>query len=154
MDNETLITLTADIVSAHVSNNRLSPDDVPALIQSVFAALSNAANPAPIVAEVVRPQPAVSIRSSVKPDAIACLECGARFKTLKKHLNTEHGFTAEEYRARWSLGADYPLVAPDYTARRSEMAQKIGLGRKPKAAAPKAKAAKAPRAAKNVAAAE
>jgi len=154
MDNETIITLTADIVSAHVSNNVLSPDDVPTLIQSVFAALSHAANPVPVIAEVVRPQPAVSIRSSVKPDAIACLECGARFKMLKRHLSTEHGFTTEEYKVRWSLGADYPLVASEYAARRSELAQKIGLGRKPRAAAPKSKAVRAPKAAKNVGAAE
>ena len=130
MDNETIIALTADIVSAHVSNNLLASDDVPALIQSVFAALSNAANPAPVVIEEPRPQPAVSIRSSVKPDAIACLECGAKFKTLKRHLGTEHGMTPAEYRARWNLPADYPMVAPDYAERLRALAKEIGLGTK------------------------
>ena len=130
MDNETIIALTADIVSAHVSNNVLASDDVPALIQSVFAALSNVANPAPVVIEEPRPQPAVSIRSAVKPDAIACLDCGAKFKTLKRHLGIKHGMTPEAYKARWGLAADYQLVAHNYAAQRSEIAQKIGLGRR------------------------
>lgn len=150
MDNETIITLTADIVSAHVSNNKLDAGEVPALIQSVFGALANAANPAPAAAEEVKPQPAVSIRSSVKPDAVACLECGAKFKMLKRHLSTERGMTPEDYKARWNLGSDYPLVAPNYAAQRSELAQKIGLGRKanPAKAATKAKTPRAPKAAK------
>ena len=126
---ETLITLTSDIVAAHVSNNSVSVEDVPSLITKVFDALAGLGTPAP-VAEV-RPEPAVSIRSSVKKDHIVCLECGKKMKMLKRHLSTDHNMTAEEYRARWGLGAEYPLVAPDYADRRRELAVKIGLGRTP-----------------------
>lgn len=134
MEKETLITLTADIVSAHVGNNSVAAADMPVLIQSIYSALSNAAEPAPI--EEARPEPAVSIRSSVKPDAITCLECGKKLKMLKRHLSTDHTMTPDEYRRRWDLPADYPLVAPDYAAKRRDLAVKIGLGRKP-AAKPK-----------------
>ncbi len=134
MDKETMISLTADIVSAHVSNNPLDATDVPDLIRSVFMALSNAVNPTPSVVEEIMPQPAVSIRASVKPDALTCLECGAKFKMLKRHLSAEHDMTAKDYKARWNLGSDYPLVAPNYATQRSELAQTIGLGRKTKVA--------------------
>ena len=129
MDNETIITLAADIVSAHVSNNNVATVDVPKLIQTVYAALANVGAP-PVVVEEKR-EPAVSIRSSIKPDSITCLDCGAKMKMLKRHLTTDHGLTPQEYRARWGLNADYPLVAPEYAARRKELAVKIGLGRKP-----------------------
>ena len=126
---ETLITLTSDIVAAHVSNNDVAVADVPGLITSVFAALSglDASQPAP----EPRPDPAVSIRSSVKKDHIVCLDCGKKMKMLKRHLSTEHGMTPDEYRARWELAPDYPLVAPAYAATRRDLAKKIGLGRKP-----------------------
>lgn len=146
MENETIITLTADIVSAHVSNNSVAAGDIPTLIQSVFGALAAAGQPAPAVEE--KPTPAVSVRSSVKQDAIACLECGGKYKMLKRHLNTDHGLTPIEYKARWGLTADYPLVAPAYAAKRKELALKIGLGRKPgakvKAKSPRTRKAAAP----------
>ncbi len=126
---ETLITLTSDIVAAHVSNNDVAVGDVPNLITSVFAALSTLGS-GEKVAEP-RPDPAVSIRSSIKKDHVVCLDCGKKMKMLKRHLNTEHGMTPDEYRARWELGPDYPLVAPNYAATRRDLAKKIGLGRKP-----------------------
>ena len=129
MENETIITLAADIVSAHASNNTVSAADMAGLIQTVYGALATLGTTAPVVVEEL--EPAVSIRSSVKPDAIACLECGAKFKMLKRHLNTDHNLSPADYRARWGLKPDYPLVAPNYAAKRSELALKIGLGRKP-----------------------
>lgn len=129
MADETLLTLAADIVSAHVGHNAVPADQLPVLIQSVYTALATLGQePAPV--EEKR-EPAVSIRSSVKPEAITCLECGAKMKMLKRHLGTDHGLTPAEYRARWQLAADYPMVAPDYAAKRKELAVKIGLGRKP-----------------------
>ena len=129
MENETIITLAADIVSAHASNNTVSAADMAGLIQTVYGALATLGTTAPVVEK--EREPAVSIRSSVKPDAIACLECGAKFKMLKRHLNTDHNLSPADYRARWGLKPDYPLVAPNYAAKRSELALKIGLGRKP-----------------------
>ena len=126
---ETLITLTSDIVAAHVSNNNVAVEDVPNLITSVFDALSGLGGSQ--AAEEERPEPAVSVRSSVKKDHIVCLDCGKKMKMLKRHLSTEHGMTPEEYKARWDLGPDYPLVAPDYAETRRDLAKKIGLGRKP-----------------------
>lgn len=126
---ETLITLTSDIVAAHVSNNNVSVEDVPALITNVYGALSVLGEAAPAVEKL--PEPAVSIRSSVKPDHIVCLEDGKKLKMLKRHLMTHYNMTPEQYRARWSLPADYPMVAPNYAEKRRELAKKIGLGRKP-----------------------
>ena len=127
--SETLITLTSDIVAAHVSNNSVAVEDVPSLIQNVYGALSGLGDEE--VVEEAPLEPAVSIRSSVKPDSITCLECGKKMKMLKRHLSTDHGLTTEEYKARWNLNADYPLVAPNYAEKRRELAVKIGLGRKP-----------------------
>lgn len=127
---ETLITLTSDIVAAHVSNNSVSVDDLPTLIGNVFNALAGLGQAAP-AAEVAPPKPAVSVRASVKPDKITCLDCGMELKMLKRHLMTHHGMTPEDYRARWNLPADYPLVAPNYAEKRRDLAVKIGLGRKP-----------------------
>jgi len=137
--NADLLTLTADIIAAHVENNKVATSDLPAAIAAVYNALAGLSQPAEPVAE---PQsPAVSIRASVKPDAITCLECGARQKTLKRHLGTAHDLTPAEYRAKWNLPADYPMVAPNYAAMRADMAKRIGLGRKPGAkVAPKAAA--------------
>ena len=126
---ETLITLTSDIVAAHVSNNSVAVDDVPSLISNVFAALSSLGGGA-TVAEA-RPEPAVSIRASVKKDHVVCLDCGKKMKMLKRHLSTEHGMTPDEYRARWELGPDYPLVAPNYAETRRKLAKQIGLGKIP-----------------------
>lgn len=126
---ETLITLTSDIVASHVGNNDVAVADVPTLISNVYAALAGL-GAAPVVEEV-KPQPAVAIRNSVKPEYIVCLEDGQKLKMLKRYLRTNFDMTPEEYRARWGLPADYPMVAPNYAEKRRELAKKIGLGRKP-----------------------
>lgn len=126
---EMLITLTSDIVAAHVSNNNVAVDEVTTLIQNIYGALSGLGQKVEPVA--VPLEPAVSIRSSVKPDSVTCLECGKKMKMLKRHLSTDHSLSTEEYRSRWGLGSDYPLVAPNYAEKRRELAKKIGLGRKP-----------------------
>jgi len=130
MNSELLVTLTSDVVSAHVSNNTLDAAELPKLIQTVYGALAAAGQPAEV--EPTPLTPAVSVRSSVKPDAITCLECGARFKMLKRHLGTDHNLTPAEYRVRWGLVSDYPLVAPNYAETRKQLALKIGLGRNTK----------------------
>ena len=126
---ETLITLTSDIVAAHVSNNDVAVADLPGLITNVYAALANLGE-APVVEEA-KPQPAVAIRNSVKPDYIVCLEDGKKLKMLKRYLRTNYDMSPEDYRARWGLPADYPMVAPNYAEKRRDLAKKIGLGRKP-----------------------
>jgi predicted transcriptional regulator len=125
---ETLITLTADIVSAHVSNNSVAVSDLPALIQNVHSALTGLGQAAPV--PEAKLEPAVSIRSSVKPDYIVCLEDGKKLKMLKRHLMTHYQMTPEQYRAKWNLPADYPMVAPNYAEQRRSLAKKIGLGTK------------------------
>ena len=129
MADETLLEHVADIVSAHVSNNSVSVNDLPGLIQSVYASLAALGQAPELVEEKLTP--AVSVRASVKPDAVTCLDCGVRLKMLKRHLGTDHGMTPAEYRARWNLPADHPLVAPDYAAKRKDLALRIGLGGKP-----------------------
>lgn len=126
---ETLISLTSDIVAAHLSNNNVDVDAVPGLITNVYGALSGLGEQ-PQPAEE-RPEPAVSIRASVKPDYIVCLEDGKKLKMLKRYLRTNFDMTPEEYRARWNLPSDYPMVAPNYAEKRRDLAKKIGLGRKP-----------------------
>jgi predicted transcriptional regulator len=152
--DETLITLTADIVAAHVSNNSVAVNDLGTLIANVHTALF--ALSAPAVVEEVKLEPAVSIRSSIKPDFIVCLEDGKKLKMLKRHLMTHYQMTPADYRAKWNLPADYPMVAPNYAQQRKELAMKIGLGRKPRATAPVVvpKAARVPRAKKVVEPAE
>jgi predicted transcriptional regulator len=127
--NETLITLTSDIVAAHVSNNSVAVSDLSVLITNVYGALAGLGQVA--AAPEVMPEPAVSIRSSVKPDFITCLEDGKKLKMLKRHLMTHYNLTPDQYRARWGLASDYPMVAPNYAEKRRELAKKIGLGRKP-----------------------
>jgi len=129
--NETLITLTSDIVAAHVSNNNVPLEDLPSLITNVYGALAGLGGVEPVQEE--KPEPAVSVRASVKPDYIVCLEDGKKLKMLKRHLMTHYNMTPEEYRQRWNLPADYPMVAPNYAEKRRELAKKIGLGRKPNA---------------------
>jgi len=124
--------LTAQIVSAHVSNNSVSPDSLPSLIQEVYKTLAAVGNE-PAVQE--RPQPAVPIKKSVFADHIVCLEDGKKLKMLKRHLKTAYNMTPEQYRERWGLGADYPMVAPSYAKHRSSLAKKIGLGTKPRGSA-------------------
>lgn len=131
--SDILLTLTADIVAAHVSNNSVAVSDLPDVIARVHTALSGlGVEAAPSEPEL---KPAVSIRASVRPDHIVCLEDGKKMKMLKRHLATDHGLSSAEYRAKWNLPADYPLVAPNYAAQRKELALKIGLGRKPMVAA-------------------
>ncbi|WP_029010879.1 MucR family transcriptional regulator [Azospirillum halopraeferens] len=121
-----LLSLTTEIVAAHVSNNTVAPGDLPTLIEQVYRSLASVgAEPAP--AEE-RPQPAVPIKKSVTPDYIVCLEDGKKLKMLKRHLKTAYNMTPEEYRERWSLPADYPMVAPNYARQRSSLAKQIGLG--------------------------
>jgi len=126
-DKQDLIALTADIVRSYVSNNPVPTAELPGLINAVHQALSGAESAT--VAETDY-TPFVSVRASVKPDHIVCLECGAKNKMLKRHLATAHGLSPNDYRARYKLPADYPVVAPEYAAARSRMAKKIGLGRK------------------------
>lgn len=128
-DPEMLMTLTADIVAAHVSNNSVAVSDVPALIRNVHDALATLDKQPK--AEEAKPEPAVSVRASVKPDYIVCLEDGKRVKMLKRYLMARYELTPEQYRAKWNLPADYPMVAPNYAERRRELAKNIGLGRKP-----------------------
>ena len=125
-----LIALTADIVAAHVSNNMLSVNEVSTLIAEVHGALSALANPAPSAEP--RPEPPVSIRASVKPDYLICLEDGKKLKMLKRHLMTHYGMTPDDYRAKWNLPADYPMVAPNYADHRRSLAKQIGLGKRPR----------------------
>jgi predicted transcriptional regulator len=125
---DTLLTLTADIVAAHVSNNSVAVNDLPNLIQNVHAAL-NGISGKPAAAEP-KPEPKVPIRSSVKPDFIVCLEDGKRLKMLKRHLMTHYNMTPDQYRQKWGLAADYPMVAPNYAEQRRSLAKSIGLGTK------------------------
>lgn len=125
---EMLITLTSDIVAAHVSNNSVAVSDLPVLIKNVYGALSSLSD-APAAPEV-KLEPAVSIRSSIKPDYIVCLEDGKKLKMLKRHLMTHYQMTPDDYRTKWSLPADYPMVAPNYAEQRRTLAKKIGLGTK------------------------
>jgi predicted transcriptional regulator len=120
--------MAVDIVSAYVSNNRVATDELPGLIRSVFESLSQQTPDSAAAENLV---PAVAVRSSIARDHIICLEDGRSFKSLKRHLRTAHGFTPAQYRARWSLRSDYPLVAPAYAEQRSKLAKQIGLGRKP-----------------------
>ena len=125
---EFLATLTADIVSAHVSNNSVSTTDLPSLIQNVYQSLASLGGaPAPVEE---KQQPAVSVRASIKPEYIVCLEDGKKLKMLKRHLMTHYGMTPDDYRAKWGLPADYPMVAPAYAEQRRALAKQIGLGTK------------------------
>ena len=123
--------LTADIVAAYVGKNSVAVTDLPALIRSTYAALIGAGSPVSALPD--HQLPAVALKKSVTPDAIICLECGKRFKMLKRHLGTDHDLTVDGYRAKWQLPKDYPIVAPTHAAHRSQLAKDIGLGVKPKA---------------------
>ena len=125
---EMLITLTADIVAAHVSNNSVAVSDVATLISNVHHALAGLSDGG-VVAELQ--EPAVPIKSSIKRDYIVCLDDGKKLKMLKRHLMTHYGMTPNDYRAKWGLPADYPMVAPAYAETRRLLAKKIGLGRAP-----------------------
>lgn len=126
--SENLLMLTADIVAAHVSNNSISIADLPDVIGRVHAALSGLGTPTEAEPEELKP--AVSIRASIKPDYIVCLEDGKKLKMLRRHLMTHYGLTPDDYRAKWGLPKDYPMVAPAYAEKRRELAVAIGLGTK------------------------
>jgi predicted transcriptional regulator len=129
MENESLITLTADIVSAHVANNSVAVGDVANLVAQVHAALAKLGQPqasAPPAAKI----PVVSVRASIKPDYIVCMECGQKQKMLKRHLQTNHNMSPDQYRSDYGLPKEYPMVAPTYSEQRRTLANNIGLGRK------------------------
>jgi len=122
-----LLEMTADIVSAYVGNNTVSADVLPSLIANIHAALSQVSTGA-VEAEPEPKEPAVPIRKSISPDFLICLEDGRKFKSLKRHLRTKYDMSPEEYRAKWGLAKDYPMVAPNYAKARSDLAKQMGLG--------------------------
>ncbi|ONG52732.1 MucR family transcriptional regulator [Pseudoroseomonas deserti] len=139
-----LLGLTAQIVAAHVSNNSVPLTDVPSLIEQVHRTLSGlGAAPVAVAAPVERPQPAVPVKKSVTDEYLVCLEDGKKLKMLKRHLKTAYDMTPEQYRERWGLPQDYPMVAPNYAKHRSSLAKKIGLGTKPRGGRPRRGAAAA-----------
>ncbi len=139
--HDEILSMTTQIVSAYVSHNEMSGSQIPEVIRSVYATL-NAQKSGEVAVSKTPQKPAVTVRKSITPDFIICLEDGKKLKMLKRHLRTTYGLTPEEYRAKWGLPADYPMVAPNYSAQRSAFAKKIGLGRKsakPKRGRPKKK---------------
>ena len=126
--DESLVAIAANIVAAHIGNNKTEAQQLPGIIKSVYDALNGLGQAAVIKEEA--PKPAVSVRSSVKPDYIICLEDGKKLKILKRHLMTSYGLTPDEYREKWNLPADYPMVAPNYAAFRKALAHQNGLGQK------------------------
>lgn len=133
MNRDELVEHVTEIVSAYVANNPVQAPNLPELIETVHKSLSSLASDE-AATEAEKPVPAVSVKRSVKNDHIVCLECGKKFKSLKRHLATNHEMTPEEYRGKWNLRDSYPMVAPNYAAERSALAVKLGLGRKPNAA--------------------
>ena len=125
--HEDMLALTAEIVSAHVGNNTVAVSDLSTLIEQVYNTLSSLG---PESEDVNSQEPAVSVRASIKPDYIVCLEDGKKLKMLKRHLMTHYNLTPEEYRRKWNLPSDYPMVAPNYAKQRRELAKQIGLGTK------------------------
>ncbi len=130
MEQDSLIELTAEIVSAYVSNNNVDSGEIPDLIRDVHSALHRTAGAAATEPEPEPLKPAVPVRKSVTPDFIICLEDGKKFKSLKRHLRTHYDLTPEEYREKWGLPSDYPMVAPNYAKARSNLAREMGLGQK------------------------
>lgn len=128
--SDILIELTAEIVAAYVSNNSVAANDLPNVISQVHAALGGAT--APVEEVVEKPKPAVPVRRSIQNDYLICLEDGQKFKSLKRHLMTHYGLTPEQYREKWDLAPDYPMVAPSYAEARSRLAKEMGLGQKRK----------------------
>jgi len=125
--SDQVLGLTAQIVSAHVRHNSVAPDALPGLIQDVYRALTSVGQPTALAA---KPEPAVPVKQSIRQDRIICLEDGKGFSMLKRHLMTDHKLTPQQYREKWGLPRDYPMVAPNYAQTRSALAKKIGLGRK------------------------
>jgi predicted transcriptional regulator len=131
---ELLVELTADIVAAYVSNHVVPVGDLSGLIADVHSALSSTSSPAPVAVAVEKPKPPVPIKKSIEDDYLICLEDGMKFKSLKRHLMTHYNMTPEEYREKWGLPADYPMVAPAYAEARSRLAKEMGLGQRRKRA--------------------
>jgi predicted transcriptional regulator len=127
-DGSSYIELTADIVSAYVSNNSVPVSDLSTLIADVHAALGRVVDGVAPVAPVEAPKPAIPVKKSITPDFLICLEDGKKFKSLKRHLRTQYNMSPEQYREKWSLPPDYPMVAPNYAEARSQLAKKMGLG--------------------------
>ena len=125
IDNLLLIERAAEVVAAYVGHNTLGPSEIGGLLASVHQTLATLGK---VETPVAPKEPAVAIRKSVKPDHVVCIECGNKFKSLRRHLNTHHDLSPAEYRAKWNLPPDYPMVAPDYAAERSRLAKAIGLG--------------------------
>lgn len=126
ISREVMLELTSDVVASYVSNNEVAPEEISALIDQVYKALQNAGEETMSMAD--RPQPAVPIKRSITPDYLICLEDGKQLKMLKRHLKTAYDMTPDQYRERWGLPADYPMVAPSYAEKRSRLAKDIGLG--------------------------
>ena len=122
-----LVGMAAEIVSAYVSANPMAPQELPGLIRTIYAALSEVAGGPTALLEAAQ-EPAVAVKKSVTPDYIICLEDGKKFKSLKRHLRTRYGMTPDEYRSKWALPHDYPMVAPNYAKERSNLAKRMGLG--------------------------
>ncbi len=129
-DRSELLALTAEIVASHVSNNEVPVGELPNLIQQVYGTLASVGEAGGVGPSAERPQPAVPVKKSVHPDYVICLEDGKKLKMLKRHLKTAYNMTPEQYRERWGLSPDYPMVAPNYARQRSALAKKIGLGTK------------------------
>jgi predicted transcriptional regulator len=123
-----LLEMTVEIVASHVSNNSVAIDDLSTLISKVYGALAGLGDNVPVQTSPNRPQPVVPIKKSVMPDHIVCLEDGKKLKMLKRHLRTSYNMTPEQYRERWGLPSDYPMVAPNYARQRRDLAKQIGLG--------------------------
>ena len=126
-NHDSLLSLTTEIVAAHLAANTVAADEIPNIIQKVYSTLAGLGSNGGMGA-ADRPQPAVPIKKSITPDYIVCLEDGKKLKMLKRHLKSSYNMTPEQYRERWGLGADYPMVAPNYAKRRSNLAKEIGLG--------------------------
>jgi predicted transcriptional regulator len=137
-DKSEIIEMTADIVSAYVGNNSVSAVDLPALIQSIHHALSGVSTGTEAV-EAAPKEPAVPLKRSITPDYLICLEDGRKFKSLKRHLRTKYNMSPEDYRTKWGLAKDYPMVAPNYAKARSDLAKQMGLGQGGRQAAKKAR---------------
>lgn len=129
VEHTELLALTTDIVSAHLSNSQVAAEEIPNIIQKVYKTLSSVGSDS--IGSAERPQPAVPIRKSVTDDYIICLEDGKKLKMLKRHLKSAYNMSPEEYRERWGLAADYPMVAPNYAKQRSNLAKELGLGKNP-----------------------
>ena len=137
-DKSEVIEMTADIVSAYVGNNSVSANDLPSLIQSVHRSLSGVSGGV-VTVEVAPKEPAVPVKRSITPDYLVCLEDGRKFKSLKRHLRTKYNLSPEDYRAKWGLAKDYPMVAPNYAKARSDLAKQMGLGQGGRQAARKSR---------------